>query len=180
MNTPSSEFAEKMWRCVAYIEILLFQAFCPDLPSVFRRVSHHAFFPQSPKHGGRIPHSSLLIQPFGRRVPSHSSCSLTWKYDFLRIKLSMMRPVLGVVLGAKTSYMVSSPLNSLATSRPLIPSFLWSDPPACRNALLSWSSKTIHRLVYTGVCDSVEFLLFGLHRLVSLSSIKQESPATSA
>ena len=34
--------------------------------------------------------------------------------------------MLGVELGANTSYIVSSPWNSLATNRALIPSFLWS------------------------------------------------------
>ena len=34
--------------------------------------------------------------------------------------------MLGVELGANTSYTVSSPWNSFATNRALIPSFLWS------------------------------------------------------
>ena len=61
---------KEMWRCVAYVETLLSKAFCNEVyPACSGASPTIQLFPQSPKHGGRIPHNSLLIQSFGRWVP---------------------------------------------------------------------------------------------------------------
>ena len=80
----------------------------------------------------------------------------------------MTRPVLRVELGANTSCTVSSPLKSLATTRALIPSFLWSRsqrvvtlflPRAVCMSTISYTQK---------FCESFKFLQLGLRRLLSL------------
>ena len=58
----------------------------------------------------------------------------------------MMRPVLGVELGANASK-TSSLLNSLATNRALIPVLSVVQMPMCRHSLLPESSLQIYSLI---------------------------------
>ena len=57
----------------------------------------------------------------------------------------MMRPVLGFELGAKPSYIVSLPLNFLATSGALTPSFLWCSSQRVVNRFFP-ESRTLRAL----------------------------------
>ena len=115
----------ELWRCITSVETLLFNAFCheiyPACPSASRATQ---MFSPSPRH--RSPMRHVVF-----------SSSFTWKYglvtsvvnvryDSLRLKNSLTRPVLGVELGANTTNIVSPTLNSLPTNRFLNPSILWS------------------------------------------------------
>ena len=71
-----------------------------------------------------------------------------------------------------TSYVVSSPLNTLATNRALIPSFLWSIP-ACCHSLLAEGCAHILDLVHSKLFEPVEFLQLGLRPLLSLRNINK-------
>ena len=69
MNTPSSEFAKNCGAASHMSKLCFFKHSALIYPVCSGASPTIQLFPQSPKHGGRIPHNSLLIQPFGRWVP---------------------------------------------------------------------------------------------------------------
>ena len=97
-------------------------------------------FSPSPKHRDRILQCGLLLQPRSRRVhvtffvlvrvekrDGHACCACAIRLLETQKKVEdASRARIGVELGTNTSYIVSSPLNSLATNRALIPSILFS------------------------------------------------------
>ena len=121
-----------------------------------RRRPH--IFSQSPRYSGGIPHCGLLFQPLCQWVHvtffvlvhvevrvGHVCCECAIR----RLEKSIMRFVHGVELRAHTSYSVSSPLNSLATNRALIPVFPVVQIPACRHSFLAETCVHIHSLVHS-------------------------------
>ena len=96
-------------------------------------------FSPSPKHRDRILQCGLLLHPRSRRVDvtffvlvrvekriGHACCECAIRLLKTKKVEDASRARIGVELGTNTSYIVSSPLNSLATNRALIPSILFS------------------------------------------------------
>ena len=103
----------------------------------------------------------------------------------------MTRPVLGVELGATTSYIVSSPLNSLATNLALIPSILcqlcaypqfsYTPNSASRSSSfsLAFVASSISALSTRGSCNSPASSWLSKYSAGSSSSIQDiVTPAT--
>ena len=84
----------------------------------------------------------------------------------------MIRPVLGVELGVDASYTASSPLDSRATNRSLIPSFLWS---MCQRVVDRFfeTSTCKSTVSYSKLCESVRLFQLGLHRLFRSKRVLQ-------
>ena len=89
--------------------------------------------------------TSQLVDPRNNSSESTCKCVLvtTAIKCVIRLLAGSMRHVLEVELGAKTSHIFSSPSNSFAPNRALIPSFLRS---ACRSSRSFQNKIDIHSL----------------------------------
>ena len=92
----------------------------------------------------------------------------------------MIRPVLGVELGANASYIASSLLNSLATNRALYSVLSVVSVPTCFRSLLPESNMQVHSFVHSKLCKSVKHFQLNLLPFSALSTRGScNSPASS-
>ena len=123
MKTTSSTIAKSCGAAPHLSELCSLNAFCHEIyPTCSIASRAIQLFSQSPKHRDQILKCGLLFfRPYGL-----VTSIVNVRCDFLKLKSSKTRPMLGIELGADTTNVVSSPMNSLVTSRVLIPPILWS------------------------------------------------------